>query len=75
MILQRNRLDSLIKNTRVSLVEFGASLPSEQREAINGILNQAEEILRSESIIDIKAYYSNVEFAANQLTESLMAAI
>ena len=75
MILERNRLDSLIKNTRRSLDEFGASLPPEQREAINGILSQAEENLRSDSIIDIKAHHSNVEFAANQLTESLMAAV
>ncbi len=75
LIEQRNRLDSLIKNTRKSLIEFGISLPTEQQEAIGGILSQAEEHLNSGSIIDIQAYYSNVEFAANQLTESLMAAV
>ena len=75
LILHRNRLDSLIKNTRRTMVEFGSSLPPEQQEAINGILAQAEENLRSDNISDIQAYYSNVEFAANQLTESLMAAV
>jgi len=75
LIVERNRLDSLIKNTRKSLSEFGASLSSEQYEAIKGILAQAEEHLHSDNIIDVQAYYSNVEFAANQLTESLMAAV
>jgi len=75
LILQRNRLDSLIKNTRRTLTEFGTSLSADQQEAINGILTQAEENLRSDNAGEIKAFYSNVEFAANQLTESLMAAV
>jgi molecular chaperone DnaK len=75
LILHRNRLDSLIKNTRRTMIEFSASLPREQQEAINGILAQAEESMRSDNVGDIQAYYSNVEFAANQLTESLMAAV
>jgi len=75
LILQRNQLDYLIKNTRRTLTEFGASLSADQQEAINGILTQAEENLRSDNAGEIKAFYSNVEFAANQLTESLMAAV
>jgi molecular chaperone DnaK len=75
LIVERNRLDSLIKNTRRSLNEFGTTISSEQYEAIKGILAQAEEHLYSDNIVDIQAYYSNVEFAANQLTESLMAAV
>ncbi len=75
LILQRNRLDSLIKNTSRTMVEYGSGLPHEQQEAINGILAQAEENLNSDNLGNIQAYYSNVEFAANQLTESLMAAV
>ena len=73
LIIQRNRLSSLIKNTQKALAEFGSALPSEQREAISGILLQGEEGLKSNSVGEVLAVYSNVEFAANQLTESLMA--
>ncbi len=31
--------------------------------------------LKSDSSDEVKAVYANVEFAANQLTESLMAAV
>jgi len=75
MIMQRNRLDSLIRNTRRSLEEFGDSIPPEQRQAIKSILTQGEEGLKADNVGEIQAVYTNVEFAANQLTESLMAAV
>ncbi|MCY7348450.1 MAG: molecular chaperone DnaK [Pyrinomonadaceae bacterium] len=75
LILQRNRLDSLIKNTHRALHEFGGAIPTEQQEAINGILLQGEEGLRSNNVGEVIAIYSNVEFAAAQLTESLMAGV
>ncbi len=75
LIMLRNRLDSLIRSTRRALHEFGSSVAPEQKEAIEGILVQAEEGLGSENAGEIAAIYSNVEFAANQLTESLMAAV
>ncbi|MGI8788376.1 MAG: molecular chaperone DnaK [Pyrinomonadaceae bacterium] len=75
LIMQRNRLDSLIKNTRKTLVEYRDALPPEQREAIEAILSQAEEGLKSDNGGEVQAIYSNVEFAANQLTESLMAVV
>lgn len=75
LIIQKNRLDSLIKNTQKALAEFGSSLPDAQKEAIETILQQAEEGFKSENNDELKAVYANVEYAANQLTESLMAAV
>ncbi len=75
LIMQKNRLDSLIKNTRRALEEFGSSVASQQREAVTEILLQAEEGMKTDSSEEVKAIYANVEFAANQLTESLMAAV
>ena len=75
LIMMRNRLDSLIRSTRRALHEFGSSVPPEQKEAIEGILIQAEEGLSSENTGEVAAIYTNVEFAAAQLTESLMAAV
>lgn len=75
LIMHRNRLDSLIKNTRKALYEFGSSIAADQKDAIDGILTQAEEGLKSEVTEEVQAVYANVEHAANQLTESLMAAV
>ncbi len=75
LIIQKNRLDSLIKNTQKALTEFGSSLPPAQKEAIQTILQQAEEGFESENSEELKAVYTNVEQAANQLTESLMATV
>jgi molecular chaperone DnaK len=75
LIMQKNRLDSLIKNTRRALEEFGSAVAPQQSEAVAGILLQAEEGMKTDSSEEIQAIYSNVEFAANQLTEALMAAV
>jgi len=75
LISQRNRLDSLIKNTRKAMAEFGKSLPLEQQKAINGVLNDADESLESGESGKIQEALAKVEESANQLTESLMATV
>ncbi len=75
LILQRNKLDSLIKNTHLALHEFGSSVSVQQREAIGGILLQAEENLKTDNLAELHTVYSNVELAAGELTESLMTAV
>jgi molecular chaperone DnaK len=42
LIMQRNRLDNMIKNARKAMAEFGRSFPTEEQMEINGVLNQAE---------------------------------
>ena len=75
LIMQKNRLDSLIKNTRRALEEFGSAVAHDQKVAVAGILLQAEETMKTDSSEEVQAIYANVEVAANQLTESLMAAV
>jgi molecular chaperone DnaK len=75
LINERNRLDSFLKSAKQAMQEFGRSLPHEQQVAINGILNDAEEVLTSENIDEIKVAAEKVEAAANKLTEALMAAV
>ena len=74
-ILHRNRLDSLIKNTRKAITEFGKSIALEEQKEINATLNEAEESLGSEDSGEIQKQLAKVENAANQLTESLLAAV
>jgi molecular chaperone DnaK len=75
LIMYRNRLDSLIKNTRKTMLELSKSIaPDEQREIIQ-ILNEAEESLESEDSGEIQQCLFKVEAVASQLIETLMAAV
>lgn len=75
LILHRNRLDSLIKNTHKALIEFGKSLPVDQQKQINEVLREAEESGRSGESRAIQESLVKVEKAAEQLTEALLAAV
>ncbi|HEY8563662.1 MAG TPA: molecular chaperone DnaK [Pyrinomonadaceae bacterium] len=72
LIMSRNRLDSLIKNTRRAMAEFGKSLEVRQQQEINGALGEAEEALSSDDPAVIDEAYKKAEEAANQLTEALL---
>ena len=75
MIMQRNRLDSLVKNTQKAMAEFGKSLPQEEQQQINSVLNEAEDFFKDGSGGEIESILMKMEAAANQLTNSLMAAV
>jgi molecular chaperone DnaK len=72
LIMQRNRLDTLIKNTRKAMTEYGKTLEIEQQQQINGILNDAEESLPETDPTAIQEALRKAEDAANQLTSALM---
>jgi molecular chaperone DnaK len=73
VILQRNRLDSLITNARRALDEFGKNLPHEDQQNIKGVLNDAEDALGSDDMSRIYAELVRVEQAASKITESMMS--
>jgi molecular chaperone DnaK len=75
LIMHRNKLESLIKNARSTLHEFGKTMSLEQQQGISGVLNEAEAALESEDEEILQKSLSEVEAAANQLTEALMAAV
>lgn len=72
LIMSRNRLDSLVKNTRRTLTEFGKTLELEQQKSINALLNEAEEFVTSDDSGAIEDAMKKAEEAANQLTTALM---
>lgn len=74
LILHRNRLESLIKNTRKAMSEFGKSIPLDEQREINEVLNNAEES-DWEDRSEIQNHLLKVEAVANQLTEALMATV
>ncbi len=72
LIMLRNRLDSLLKNTRRAMVEYGKSLEVKQQQEINGVLGDAEEALSDEDPKVIEKALKKAEAAADKLTEALM---
>jgi molecular chaperone DnaK len=75
LILQRNRLDTLIKNTQKAMSEFSRSLSAEQQYEINAVLDEAQAVLESEDLGAIEQALLKVEQSANELTTMLMAAV
>jgi molecular chaperone DnaK len=75
LILQRNRLDTLIKNTQKSMSEFSRSLSAEQQQEINAVLDEAEASVESDDLCAIEQALHKVEESANQLTTMLMATV
>ncbi len=57
------------------MAEFGKSIPLDEQQEINAVLNEAEESLDLEDSSEIQTYLTKVEAVANQLTETLMAAV
>ncbi len=72
IILERNKLDSLIRNARRAMSEVGKTLQLEDQQSINGVLNEAEEMLNSESISQIQDQLGKVETAANRITAAML---
>jgi molecular chaperone DnaK len=75
LILARNSLESLLNNTRNAMSEYGRGLPHNQQLEINGVLNEAETFLESDSLEAIRAAIEKVEGTASKLTEALMTGV
>ena len=50
LIMQKNKLESLINNARRAMSEYGKSLAPDQQHQINDALNDAEKYVASESL-------------------------
>jgi molecular chaperone DnaK len=75
LIMNKNKLDSLIKNTKRAMVEFGNSLDESQQHKVNGLLIEAEEALTSEEMKLVLDTLARVEDAANGLTNALLTGV
>src|SRR6187549_528748 len=75
LIMQRNRLDNMIKNARKAMAEFGRSFSTDEQMEINGVLNSAEGTLASEDVAEIGQVLTKVEEAASRITAAMMTAV
>lgn len=75
LIMQKNRLDSLIRNSRKALSEVAKSFGLEEQQELNGIFNDAEESLATDDITEIQLVLVKVEEAAARITASMLMAV
>lgn len=76
LIVHRNRLDSIVRNTRGAMSEFGRSLAEADRLEINEALTHAEEILaEADDAAAFEQAAAEVEEKAAKLTEAMMAMV
>ncbi|MBC7795585.1 MAG: Hsp70 family protein, partial [Pyrinomonadaceae bacterium] len=74
IIMQRNKLDSLARNTGKAFDEFGKTLPDEKRTEIKNILEDAKDALIGTDTQEIRRVITELEKAAETLTEAMMMA-
>ncbi len=72
LITERNKLDSLVRNSRRAMAEIGKTLELEEQKSINAVLNEADEMLNSESLTQIHEQLNKVESAANRITAAML---
>jgi len=73
LIVERNKLDTLIRNARRAMAEVGKTFDLEEQKAINGTLNDAEDKLATDSLEELRIHLEKVEGAANRITASMLA--
>ena len=73
LIVERNKLDTLIKNARKALYEVHTSFELAEQQSLNGILNEAEARLDSGTLEEVRQELDKVETAANRITTAMLA--
>ena len=71
-IALRNKLESLIKNTQRTFLEFGGLLSPNDQQIAQRVLSEAEAAIESDSPTEIGKGLDGVERLATQLTTAMM---
>jgi len=70
----RNRVDSLLRNTKKSFVRFGGMLSQEQQDYAEKAFAEADAAVKSDRMDEIKKALTNLEVVAGQLTSAMLNA-
>ncbi len=75
VIVQRNRLESIIKNTRATFFEFGKSFSEADQKSFAATLDKADEMIVSDDLNEMEETLKRVEEVANKLTEAMLSMV
>jgi len=73
MVVLRNKLESLLKNTRKAFTKFGGLLSQNDQDLAERNFAEAEAANRGTSLTDINKALTNLERTAAQLTTAMMS--
>ena len=71
-VLARNKLESLLKNTRKSFVKFGGLLAQNEQENAETVFREAETVSKSDKVDEINRALIKLERVAGQLTSAML---
>ena len=71
-VLLKNKVDSLLRNTRKSFEKFGGMLTQEQQEAAERIFGETQAAVQKEDLGEMKKVLRSLEVVAGQLTAAMM---
>jgi molecular chaperone DnaK len=72
-IMNRNYLDSLLRNTQKAFAEYGKNLPEDKQNGVKNAITSAAEALESNDSAYLKLVANELERSAEVLTEAMMA--
>ena len=72
VVVLRNKLESLLRNTQKSFEKFGGTLSSNDQEIASRVFSEAEVATKSDSRGDIEKALNSLERVAGQLTSAMM---
>src|SRR5690242_1591827 len=72
LVVLRNKLESLLKNTQKSFTKFGGLLSQNDQDLAERNFAEAEQANRGTSLADINKALTNLERTASQLTMAMM---
>lgn len=74
VVVSRNKLDSLLRNTRKSYVKFGGLLTEPEQETADATFAEVEAVIGSEKLDEINRALIKLERVAGQLTSAMLNA-
>ena len=72
LIILKNKLESLLRNTQKSYGKFGGLLTQNEQETAERVFTEAENATKGQSLTDINKTLSALERTAGQLTAAMM---
>ena len=72
MVVLRNKLDSLLRNTQKSFTKFGGLLAGTRSGHAEKVFTEAEAAIKTDKLEEIKKALSKLERVAGQLTSAML---
>ena len=73
-VLMRNKLESLLRNTKKSFMKFGGMLTEEQQEQAERVFAESDEAAKTDRVDEMKKALNSLEAVAMLLTSAMLSA-